>query len=88
MVWRKGMSNLKKVPRRYSMGSPKEEKSGGTVEWSFMLKVSSFRKGFWGRRFPPKNKPKQVDLSYHSSKSNLFVRFLEELDDPKKSFRN
>ena len=41
-----------------------------------------------GRRFPPKNKHKQVDLRYHSSKVKFIVHFLEEIDDPKKPFRN
>ena len=43
---------------------------------------------FWGRWFSLKNK--QVNLRYHSTvvvKSNLFVSFLEEIDDPKNHFK-
>ena len=42
---------------------------------------------FWGRRFSPKIEQKQVDL-YIVVKLNSFVLFLEEIDDPKKPFRN
>ena len=38
-----------------------------------LLKVSYFQNGFWGRRFPPKNERKQVNLRYHSSEAE-FVR--------------
>ena len=41
---------------------------------------------FWGRRFPPKNERKQVDLRYHSSKVEFVRSFLEEIDDPKNLF--
>ena len=43
---------------------------------------------FWGRRFPPKNEQKQVDLVVVDIvvKSNFFIRFLEEIDDPQKYF--
>ena len=30
---------------------------------------------FWGRRFPPKNEQKQVDLRYHSSKVEFIRSF-------------
>ena len=33
----------------------------------------NFKMGFWGRRFPPKNERKQINLKYHSSKVE-FVR--------------
>ena len=35
----------------------------------------NFEMVFWGRRFPPKNERKQVDLRYHSSKVKFVCLF-------------
>ena len=46
----------------------------------------NFKVSFWCHQFLPKTERKQVDLRYHSSKSNFFVRFLGELRIPKSPF--
>ena len=43
---------------------------------------------FWGRRFSPKNKRKQVDLRCHNSKVEFFRSFFGENQRHKKPFRN
>ena len=50
-----------------------------------LLRVSLFLNGFWSHRFPPKNE--RMD-SFFTNMRIVFVRFLEEIDDPKKPFRN
>ena len=52
----------------------------------FIAKGQSISKRFLGSPISSKNKRKQVDLSYHSSKPDSSVCFLEEFDDPKKPF--
>ena len=41
---------------------------------------------FWGHRFPPKNERTNSTYYYDNSGRLVFVRFLEEIDDPKNRF--
>ena len=52
--------------------------------FSLLLKVSQSRNGFLVFRFPLKNERKPFDFL----QKTIFVRFLEEIEDIKKPFRN
>ena len=53
-----------------------------------VLKIRQNRNDFFKLTFPPKTN-KQIRLYYYDTLGRLvFVRFLEEIDDPKKPFRN
>ena len=43
---------------------------------------------FWGRRIPPKNERKQVNLRYQSSKVEFVRSFFGGNQRPQKPFRN
>ena len=50
-----------------------------------LLKVKWFQNGIWGRRFPLKTNKNKSTWGIIVVKSNSFVRFLEEIDDPQKT---